>query len=323
MTTESTCRHCGAINTWPDNWPYDAAADCTECRGLILHPVPASDAFQAGHLASVSGQLARLHPADVLDTDCLVEFVESVGPWIDAARKLTGLPQSDDLLACQRWRNNAEMIAALIDLYTRTDQIPAGPWVDLTFGKEGGWWLPKFNPAPPHLVCCIGPDTEGYDSVPMWQDDGEGRLLGPGWYRVDFRNAPFPDGQFALTCFDPPYVLKGGAGAYDSMNGRYGVGGERTTRDQLGALIATGLAEAVRITKRGGLIFAKGGSGIDGAKLFRTDSIIEQCADYDPNVEIVARLVFPTVPRSQVHRGKQQSVRNNYSTLIVCRKVAT
>ena len=41
MSTEATCRHCGAINTWPDDCDWDATADCTECRGLILPPVPA------------------------------------------------------------------------------------------------------------------------------------------------------------------------------------------------------------------------------------------------------------------------------------------
>lgn len=261
--------------------------------------------------------------ADLNDLDATREIARTVRRWLASVDVLDSLPASPDILACQRWRNNAEMVAAVLRLLDDTGQIPAGPWCDLTYGEHGGWWLPKFNPAPAHLVRCIGPDTTGYDAVPMWHDDEDSGLLGPGWYRVDFRRTPFESGQFAATFIDPPYVIKGGKGAYDAMNGRYGVGGKRTTRNQLGALIAQAVAEAVRITHLGGIILAKGGSGIDGAKLFRTDAIIEQCADYDPNVDVVARLIFPTVPRSQAHRGPQQSVRNNYSTLLVLRKVSS
>lgn len=264
--------------------------------------------------------------ADLDDLDATLEIAQTVRSWLASVDALDNLPKSDDILACQRWRNNAEMVAAVLALLDRTGQIPAGPWVDLTYGEHGGWWKPGFNPPPAHLVRCIGPDTTGYPSVPMWRDDDWSEIrdvpFTSGWFRVDFTRLPFPDQNFALSCFDPPYVLKGGRGKFDAMNSRYGVGGQRTTRDQLGALIAAGFAEAVRVTQRGGLIFAKGGSGIDGAKLFRTDAIIEQCADYDSRVEVIAKLVFPTVPRSQAHRGPQKSVRSNYSTLFVCRRTS-
>jgi hypothetical protein len=259
--------------------------------------------------------------ADLDDLDATRAIAQTVRAWLASVDALDNLPTSPDILACQRWRNNAEMVAAVLGLLDRTGQIPPGPWCDLTYGEHGGWWKQGFNPAPPHLVRCIGPDTTGYDAVPIWHDDGEGGLLGPGFYRIDFRRTPFEDRQFAVVAFDPPYVLKGGAGKFDAMNSRYGVGGKRTTKDQLGYLIAMGLHEAQRVVKVGGLILAKGGSGVDGGKLFRTDAIIEQCADYSPQLEVVSRLIFPTVPRSQVHRGKQQSVRNNYSTLLVLRKV--
>lgn len=272
--------------------------------------------------------------ADLDDLDATRTIAQTVRAWLASVDALDNLPTSTDILACQRWRNNAEMIAAVLGLLDDTGQIPAGPWVDLTYGEHGGWWLPGFNPAPSNLVRCIGPDTTGYDTVPMWHDDEGGGLLGPGVYRIDFRRAPFTTGQFAVVAYDPPYVLKGGKGAYDAMNSRYGVGLDtlagigqvddaqpKNRREQLTDLIVKGFAETLRITKRGGIILAKGGAGVDGGKPFYTDDLLTRLADNSPSIERVARLIFPTVPRSQVHRGKQQSVRNNYSTLLVLRKV--
>ncbi len=266
--------------------------------------------------------------ADLDDLDATREIAQTVRAWLASVDALDNLPTTPDILACQRWRNNAEMVAAILGLLDRTGQIPPGPWCDLTYGEHGGWWLPKFNPAPPHLVRCIGPDTTGYDAVPMWHDDGEGGLLGPGFYRVDFRRTPFETGQFSVTCFDPPYVLKGGRGAYDSANSRYGVGhalprdtSGMTRREQLTSLITDGYHEAVRITKPGGIIIAKGGRGIDGGKLFRTDDLLIRLADDDPSVEVLFEMVYTTVPRSQAHRGKQLNPRSNYSKAPVLRKV--
>ncbi len=270
--------------------------------------------------------------ADLDDLDATLEIAQTVRSWLASVDALDNLPKSDDILACQRWRNNAEMVAAVLALLDRTGQIPAGPWVDLTYGEHGGWWKPGFNPPPAHLVRCIGPDTTGYDSVPMWTPDDWSDMrdgtFTAGWYRTDFRNAPFPDDSFAVTCFDPPYVLKGGKGAYDGANSRYGVGhalprdtGGMTRREQLTNLITDGYHEAVRITKPGGIIIAKGGRGIDGGKLFRTDDLLIRLADDDPSVEVLFEMVYTTVPRSQAHRGKQQNPRSNYSKAPVLRKV--
>ena len=54
--------------------------------------------------------------------------------------------------------------------------------------------------------------------------------------------------------------------------------------------------------------------------MFPSDQLMRDLAA-ELGLELVWELIFPTVPRSQVHRGKQQSVRNNYSTLLVLRKV--
>lgn len=165
--------------------------------------------------------------ADLDDLDATLEIAQTVRSWLASVDALDNLPKSDDILACQRWRNNAEMVAAVLALLDRTGQIPAGPWVDLTYGEHGGWWKPGFNPPPAHLVRCIGPDTTGYDSVPMWTPDDWSDMrdgtFTAGWYRTDFRNAPFPDDSFAVTCFDPPYVLKGTDAQFAGMNAAYGI----------------------------------------------------------------------------------------------------
>ena len=209
-----------------------------------------------------------------------------------------------DVMAAHDWRTNAHMLA---DLF-RIMPPPQGEWVDLTFGEEGGWWREPNTP-PDGLVRCIGPDTvapEGVDTV-----------------RVDFRATAYGSDRFGLTCFDPPYVLKGGAGKFDDMNRRYGVGaelterrGERSRKEALFDLVEDGLTEAARITRPGGWVLAKAGRGIDGGKLVRTDDLMVRTGE-DMGLNVLTTLLLLSRPRSQAHRGPQKTPRANFSTLIV------
>ena len=204
-----------------------------------------------------------------------------------------------DMMAAQAWRTNAHMLA---DLF-RIMPPPKGEWIDLTYGEEGGWSREPNTP-PDALVRCIGPDTvapEGVETV-----------------RIDFRATAHGSNRFALTCFEPPYVLKGGKGKFDAMNTRYGVGQPTTGKRKaaLTALIEDGLTEAARITRPGGWILAKSGRGVDGAKLFPTNHVMTRHAE-TLGLELVQELVFLTTPRSQKHRGPQKSPRSNYSILHV------
>lgn len=208
---------------------------------------------------------------------------------------------SSDMMAAHDWRSNAHMLA---DLF-RIMPPPKGEWCDLTFGEKGGWWKQPNTP-PDNLVRCIGPDTV----APDWVDT----------VRVDFRETGFVRNRFALTCFDPPYVLKGGRGAFDGMNERYGVGHalNGNKRAALTALIEDGLAEAARITRRHGWILAKSGRGVDGSRLFSTHHVM-LLAGHDLGLKVVQELHLLGPPRSQKHRGPQKSPRSNYSTLTVFR----
>ena len=209
-----------------------------------------------------------------------------------------------DVMAAHAWRTNAHMLA---DLF-RIMPPPQGEWIDLTYGGKGGWWREP-NIPPAGLVRCIGPDTvapEGVDTV-----------------RVDFRATAYGSDRFGLTCFDPPYVLKGGAGKFDDMNRRYGVGaelterrGERSRKEALFDLVEDGLTEAARITRLGGWVLAKAGRGIDGGKLVRTDDLMVRTGE-DMGLNVLTTLLLLSRPRSQAHRGPQKTPRANFSTLIV------
>jgi hypothetical protein len=171
------------------------------------------------------------------------------------SRAETGGGVSGDMMAAYAWKSNAHMLADLFDVMGR----PSGPWVDLTFGEKGAWWNAP-NIAPDDLVRCVGPDTA------TTRDDV---------VRTDFRATPFASDTFGLTCFDPPYVLKGGAGKFDDMNRRYGVGaelterrGERSRKEALFDLVEDGLTEAARITRPGGWVLAKAGAVLMAANLY-------------------------------------------------------
>lgn len=115
----------------------------------------------------------------------------------------------------------ADAIAGLAPLYLR------GRVLDVTYGR-GGFWR-RYRPA--------GLTTHDLER------DG-----------VDFRDLPHGDRTFDAVCFDPPFIPTEGprsrsAGRAADFNDRYGLTKSRTPAE-LEQLVAAGLAESARVTRR-------------------------------------------------------------------------
>lgn len=115
--------------------------------------------------------------------------------------------------------NNADLVWTLRDLYFSNDRSI----VDLTYGTEGGWWR-------------------------RWRPDS---LVVSDF---DFTNLPFLDGEFDTVCYDPPYVMTGGAATSKLLNDgyreRFGINDLARSEGELLGLILAGLADASRITDK-------------------------------------------------------------------------
>ncbi len=122
--------------------------------------------------------------------------------WLVLQRQWDDRPPPD-VMAVHNWASNAHMLA---DLF-RIMAPPDGRWCDLTHGT-GRWWKSSVNPAPDGMVRCVGPGTANpapHDVV------------------TDFRATPFADDAFAVTAYDPPYVLKGSDAQFATMAASYGI----------------------------------------------------------------------------------------------------
>lgn len=116
--------------------------------------------------------------------------------------------------------DNAGLIASIAPLYL------GGSVLDVTYGL-GAWWR-RFTPS-----------TFAHHDL---AEDG-----------VDFRDLPYEDGSWDTVCFDPPYIP---SRAMHTSTKRgvthrqaYGLT-ERRSRADVEALIAAGLAECARVTRR-------------------------------------------------------------------------
>lgn len=155
--------------------------------------------------------------------------------------------------AATKWATNADMIVDIVELgYIRpTDSV-----IDLTFGG-GKWWTKYHHPG--LFVANVDLDD---DTMQIYDRTGGLEVLGIG---RDFRDlgdvsAVGPNGGlFDVVVFDPPYVSTGGraTSTLPDFNDRYGLTNAATTPELLQKDNERGLAEAMRITKPGGLILAK------------------------------------------------------------------
>ena len=115
---------------------------------------------------------------------------------------------------------NADLMAAVAPLYL------TGSVLDVTYGR-GKWW-DRFTPEP----------FTAHDL----KTDG-----------VDFTDLPHSDASFDTVCFDPPYVLTGGASkTLQEFQNAYGIGNTNGLKGWPGlvSLVSSGLAEVCRVADR-------------------------------------------------------------------------
>lgn len=128
-------------------------------------------------------------------------------------------------LACTEWAANSELIAAVHEVgYIRDDDQV----LDVTYGR-GLFWT-EYRPAR-----LVAHDLHTLDGV-------------------DFRDLPEPDEFADVTVIDAPFVPKGGTEHEHTaeFRDRYGLNGAPVHRTELTHLMMDGLAECVRVTRRGG-----------------------------------------------------------------------
>lgn len=209
---------------------------------------------------------------------------------------------SSQLLSSFAWRTNADLIAEVAQLFLH-EGMPA---IDLTY-NEGRWWR---RWCPDNLVC--------NDLDPRYGD-----------YHYDFRKTPFPDNEFHLVAFDPPYVSTGGrkTSTIADMNDAYGMTTSAKSPQSNQVNINLGLDEAFRICAPGGIILVKCKDYISSGKLWNgtyhtlhhvyTHFSFELLAIYNHITESAGPQPAENLDgseRAQVHP------RNNSSVLYVFRK---
>lgn len=158
------------------------------------------------------------------------------------------------ILAVQKWRNNAALIADVARIHITS---PHAPWVkegrepdcmDVTYGR-GLWWT-EYRPT--NLIM--------HD-----RDDG------PARDGIDFRELPEADKSLDVVAFDPPYTSVGGreTTTIPDHHNRFGLKHAPTTPAGLQKyLINPGLDEVRRVTRKKGLALVKCGSYVSSGKLF-------------------------------------------------------
>lgn len=191
-------------------------------------------------------------------------------------------------LACTDWATNAEMVAALHELGYLGDGDRV---LDVTYGR-GLWWS-EFRPA----------DLIAHD---LHTVDG-----------VDFRDLPEPDEFADVTVLDAPYVPQGGTDHEHTaeFRDRYGLNGAPQHRTELTHLILDGLAEAVRVTRRGGLVIVKCQPFQSGKVFHNMPAIICRYAEglgvRQIDQGVMRRRPGPSSPQVFNH------LRSNYSVVLV------
>ncbi len=212
------------------------------------------------------------------------------------------------IMAAHRWRTNAELIAAVAELYLSPSMLA----VDVTYGL-GKWWEQW---RPDRLVAHDLDRTKG---------DG-----------VDFTALPEADAVYDLAAFDPPYVAPGGraSSTVPQMAHAYGMHSSASSPRANQTLIDAGLDELYRVLRpaarrRGRLVsgvalvkvadYVSSGRRQPCTHWTRTRALELGFTILDEFVYVTSGGPQPTrnadgTPRRQVH------ARNNYSTLLVLEK---
>lgn len=189
-------------------------------------------------------------------------------------------------------RTNGQLIAKCAKLGYLLE-----PVVDPTYG-EGGMWT-EYQP-----VTLYASDLD-----PALQDcDLE-----------DLRDLPHPDQSVGSVVLDIPYKLggtptkEGGDGA---MNERFGIDRYRSPAD-VKELLAAGMTEAARVTRRGGYVLVKLMDQTNSGRLHLQSAWSLDIAAGLP-LRLVDRLHTRHTPRPQ---RSQVTARNNFSSMMVYKRL--
>lgn len=198
----------------------------------------------------------------------------------------------EPVLAHGPWRNNAELILDVHRLGYITDDHRI---LDCTYGLGRFWnhWRPTYLTAT--------------DIDPTKSPIGR---------PVDFTDLPFPTGHFDVTVLDGPYKLNGtstGRGS-SASDADYGVATPASWQDRH-ALLADGLAEAIRVTALDGRVLFKCQDQVcSGAVRWQTDIFTAIAADL--GARKIDRFDL-TSYRAQPAGRRQVHARRNTSALLV------
>lgn len=184
------------------------------------------------------------------------------------------------------------------------------PVLDCTYG-EGKWWtemvgeLQKWRAA-----------AGKWRKVAIFTDLDPSKSIYGG--SVDYRDLPFPDNKYATVCYDPPYKLNGKGGSH-AMDKQYGADTQLTIAERL-ELIYAGVPECLRVLKVGGHLLVKVQDQVVNNKYYAmTDEMTAVVLSFK-NTRLEGKLhVFGG--RAQPGDRRQVHVRNNYSTLLIYKKV--
>lgn len=202
-----------------------------------------------------------------------------------------------DIMACQAWTSNAEMMADAAKLGYIHGRI-----LDPTYGL-GVFWRRV--------------DRERLVAADI--DPVKGACAG---LRCDYRALPFPDGTFDTVVFDPPYVAPGGrkTTSVPEFWERYGMADTPSNPRGLYEYNNEGFYEAERVASSGAHILYKSQDYIWGGKLNAVTHWIITEAETLLDLEYIDRLELLTSPRPQPKGRRQLHARRNLSTLLVFRK---
>lgn len=127
---------------------------------------------------------------------------------------------------------NHRLIAAAVFEHVRHGDVVA----DVTYGK-GYFWR--------------GVPTWWFDLMPSDIDPRR-----PGVSYADFTDLPYADASIDVVVFDPPYLVNAGPGMF---RGKYRLDiAAGLSFEQVMTLYVSGIAEAYRVLKPGGLLWVKG-----------------------------------------------------------------
>lgn len=194
-------------------------------------------------------------------------------------------PPARSVLAAGLWKNNAEMILAVVELgYIREhDDV-----VDLTFGR-GKWWT-RYQPG-------------SLAHSDKW----------------DFTNLPHHlDDRFDVVAFDPAFVSTGGrkTSTIPDFNDRYGVTDAPKNPQLMHEKNMLGLRNAMRVVKPGGLILYKCMDYVSSGTLQMVTHWSWRDA-IEMGLTVRDRLILVGHARVQPKGRGQQHARNNFSSLYV------